>query len=45
MANFAQHGNNIKLVDEVNRGVPKDNTNDKDLLGADEKDKKVDDEE
>ena len=35
MANPAQHGNNIKWMDKVDKGRPADNANDKNLLGND----------
>ena len=43
MANSAQHRNNMKLVDKVDRGMPIDSANDKDLLGTNKENKQLDD--
>ena len=46
MANPAQHGNDMKLVDEVDGGLPADDADDEDSSGDDGEDEELlDDEE
>ena len=35
MVNLAQHKNDMKLIDEVDEGMPMDDADNKDLSGAD----------
>ena len=44
MVNFAQHENDMKLVDEVDRNLLANDTNNKNLSGNDGKDKELLDE-